>query len=131
MLSHKADEYVPEGSDCAVVPMNQSNKQERSWAEVGEGRAWTKENIVGSDTSPTQRGVTVSQGLDGVNLTMLAPGSNGFVGYGDATLSQKIFDIAKAQSKPVVQPNGMADDLGWKAMLSIERFHRPIVAHRP
>jgi hypothetical protein len=26
-----------------------------------------------------------------------APGSNGFVGYGDATLGKKVLDIAKAQ----------------------------------
>ena len=49
-----------------------------------------------------------------------APGSNGFVGYGDATLSEKVLDIAKAQSEPMVQPDGMADDLGWKAVASIQ-----------
>ena len=30
----------------------------------------------------------------------------------------------------VVQPDGMADDLGWKAMTSIQGFHRSIVADR-
>ena len=45
-----------------------------------------------------------------------APGSNGFVGYGDATLREKIFDIAEAQREPMVQPNGMADHLEWKTM---------------
>ena len=49
-----------------------------------------------------------------------APGSNGFVGYGDAPLSEKVLDIAKAQSEPMVQPDGMADDLGWKAVASIQ-----------
>ena len=48
-----------------------------------------------------------------------APGSNGFVGYGDATLSEQVLDIAKAQSQPMVQPDGMPDDLGWKAVASI------------
>ena len=64
--SHKADMHVSEKSDCAVVPVNQPNKGERSSAEVGEGRAWTKENIVRSNTSPTQSGERVSQGLSGV-----------------------------------------------------------------
>ncbi len=41
-----------------------------------------------------------------------APRSNGFVGYGDATLSEKVLDIAKAQGEPMVQPDGMADDFG-------------------
>ncbi len=59
-----------------------------------------------------------------------APGSNGFVGYGDATLSEKVLDIAKAQSEPMVQPDGKADDLGWKAVASIQGFHRSIVADR-
>jgi RNA-directed DNA polymerase len=64
--SHKADMHVSEKSDCAVVPVNQLNKGESSPAEVGEGRARTKENIVRSNTSPTQSGERVSQGLSGV-----------------------------------------------------------------
>jgi RNA-directed DNA polymerase len=48
------------------TPMNQPNKEEQSSAEVGEGRARTKENIVQSSTSPTQSGERVSQGLRGV-----------------------------------------------------------------
>ena len=60
-----------------------------------------------------------------------APGSNGFVGHGDATLGEKVLDIAKAQSEPMVQPDGMADDLGCKAVASIQGFHRSIVADRP
>ncbi len=59
-----------------------------------------------------------------------APGSNGFVGYGDATLSEKVLDIAKTQREPMVQPNRVTDDLGWKAVTSIQGFHRSIVADR-
>jgi len=55
-----------EESDCAVVPMNQPNKEGQPSAEVGEGRARAKENIVRSHTSPTQSGERVSQGLSGV-----------------------------------------------------------------
>ena len=50
------------------------------------------------------------------------------LGYGDATLSEKVLDIAKAQSEPMVQPDGMADDLGWKAVTPVQGFHRSIVA---
>ena len=46
--------------------MNQPNKGECILAEVGEGRARAKENIVWSYTSPTQSGERVSQGLSGV-----------------------------------------------------------------
>ena len=59
-----------------------------------------------------------------------APGSNGFVGYGDATLRQKVLHVAKAQREPMAQPNGMTDDLGGKAVASIQRFRKPILADR-
>ena len=60
-----------EGSDCAVVPVNQPNKGEPPGrglsAEVGEERARTEENISQTHTNPTQGGKKhVSQGLAGV-----------------------------------------------------------------
>ena len=61
---------------------------------------------------------------------LVAPGSNGFVGFGDATLSEQVLDITKAQSEPMVQPDGMANDLGWEAVASIQGVHRSIVADR-
>src|SRR5215469_2472376 len=64
--SHKVGMHAPEKSDRAAVPMNQPNKGDSIPAEVGEGRARTKENIVPSNTSPTQSGERVSQGLSGV-----------------------------------------------------------------
>src|SRR6266699_6433542 len=64
--SRTADMHALEKSDCAVVPVNQPNKEGRPSAEVGEGRAQTKENIVESHMHPTQSGKRMSQGLDGV-----------------------------------------------------------------
>ncbi len=58
--------HALEKSDCAVVPVNQPNKEGQPSAEVGEGRAQTKENIVQSHMHPTQSGKRMSQGLDGV-----------------------------------------------------------------
>src|SRR5215472_13794294 len=46
--SRTADMHVLEKSDCAVIPVNQPNKGGQPSAEVGEGRAQTKENIVQS-----------------------------------------------------------------------------------
>jgi RNA-directed DNA polymerase len=46
--------------------MNQPNKGGQPSAEAGEGRAWAKENVAQSNTSPTQSGERVSQGLRGV-----------------------------------------------------------------
>ena len=57
-LSRTAGVYVAEESDQAILPTNRPNKEERSSAEVGEGRAWREENVVRSDTSPTQSGTT-------------------------------------------------------------------------
>jgi RNA-directed DNA polymerase len=65
-INRNADVHALEKSHCAVVPVNQPNKGESTSAEVGEGRARTKENIGQSNTSPTQSGERVSQGLGGV-----------------------------------------------------------------
>jgi RNA-directed DNA polymerase len=64
-----ADMDVPEKSDCAVIPMNQSNKGGQSSAEAGEGRAQKRENIAQSHMHPTPSGKRMSQGLDGVRKT--------------------------------------------------------------
>jgi len=64
--SRNADMHVPEKSDCVVQPVNRPNKEGQPSAEVGEGRAQTKENIVQSHMHPTQSGKRMSQGLDGV-----------------------------------------------------------------
>jgi len=64
--SRKPDTNALEESDWAVVPMRQPNKEAQASAEVVEGRAQTKENAAEPDTSPTQSGERVSQGLGGV-----------------------------------------------------------------
>ena len=56
------------------------------------------------------------------------PKSDRFIGNGDAALSQKIFDIAQAQAKSVVEPDGVADDFGRKSISAVARrvpFHPP------
>ena len=65
-INRTADMHVQEKSDCAVVPVNQSNKVAQVAAEAGEERARTKENIVQSHKLPTQSGKGLSQGLHGV-----------------------------------------------------------------
>jgi len=55
-INRTADMHVQEKSDCAVVPVNRSNKEAQASAESGEGRAQTKENIVQSHKLPTQSG---------------------------------------------------------------------------
>src|ERR1017187_1119394 len=65
-LCRTTDRHASEESDCAIVPVNLSNKEEQSSAEMGEGRAQAKENIGPSHTSPTQSGKPVSQGRSGV-----------------------------------------------------------------
>ena len=64
--SHKPDMYAREESDCAAVPVKRPNKEAIVSAEVVEERAQTKENDAGPNTSPTQSGERVSQGLGGV-----------------------------------------------------------------
>src|ERR1700736_3017093 len=50
-----ADMYVPEKSDCVVVPVNQPNKGGQPSAEVGEGRAQAKGNILQSQLGHEKR----------------------------------------------------------------------------
>ena len=45
--------------------------------------------------------------------------ADGFIGDIDATLGQQILDIPKAQRKSEIQPDGILDDLGWKAVAVI------------
>ena len=47
------------------------------------------------------------------------PISNCLVRNAEASLSQQVFDVAKAHREPMVQPDGMADDFSWKTMTSI------------
>ena len=62
-----ADMHALEKSDCAVVPVNQPNKEAKVSAEVGEGRAQLKENIIQPHMLLTQsRNFCMSQRLDGV-----------------------------------------------------------------
>jgi RNA-directed DNA polymerase len=65
-LNRTADVHVQEKSDCAIVPVNWSNKEEESSAEIREGRAQTEKNVEQSHMPPTQSGKGMSQGLNGV-----------------------------------------------------------------
>ena len=47
---------------------------------------------------------------------LLPPLAHGLVGHANPTRRQHFFDHAKAQGKPEIEPNRMADDLGRKAM---------------
>ena len=64
--SHNADMHAVEESDRCVVPVKQPNKEGQPLAEAVEGRRRPKENDAQSNTSPTQSGERVSQGLSGV-----------------------------------------------------------------
>src|SRR5450631_3257097 len=109
--SHNANMHAPEESDCAVVPMNQPNKEEQSSAEVGEGRARAKENIVQSNTSPTQSGERVSQGLAGVRQAAKERRQERFTAllhHASVGLLRDSFYALKRQAAPGV------DGMTWK-----------------
>jgi group II intron reverse transcriptase/maturase len=91
--------------------MNQPNKGEQSSAEVGEGRARIKENIVPSHTSPTQSGERVSQGLSGVRQAAKERKQERFTAllhHLTATLLRDSFYALKRQAAPGV------DGVTWK-----------------
>jgi len=47
---------------------------------------------------------------------LLAPPTNGLIRDDNATFSQKQLNIPQAEAEHVIQPDRMADDLGWKAV---------------
>ena len=109
--SHNADMHAQEKSDCAVIPVNQPNKREKSLAEVGEERARTKENVIQSNTSPTQSGERVSQGLSGVRQAAKERRQERFTAllhHLSAGLLRDSFYALKRQAAPGV------DGVTWK-----------------
>src|SRR6202011_2245623 len=58
--------HIPEESDSGIVPMSQSNKDEKLLAEIEEGRPLIEENTPQPYTRSTQSETRVSQGLEGV-----------------------------------------------------------------
>ena len=104
-LNQKADMNVQEKSDCAVVPVNQSNKEERSSAETGKGRAQTEENIIQSRMRPTQSGKRMFQGLDGVRQAARARKQERFTAllhHLNVGLLRESFYALKRQASPGV-----------------------------
>jgi retron-type reverse transcriptase len=103
--------HAQEKSDCAVIPVNQPNKREKSLAEVGEERARTKENVIQSNTSPTQSGERVSQGLSGVRQAAKERRQERFTAllhHLSAGLLRDSFYALKRQAAPGV------DGVTWK-----------------
>jgi RNA-directed DNA polymerase len=103
--------HVSEESDRAIVPVNLSNKEEETSAEMGEGRARTKENIAPSHTRPTQSGERVSQGLSGVRQVARERRQERFTAllhHMNVNLLRDSFHALKRQAAPGV------DGVRWK-----------------
>ena len=50
-----------------------------------------------------------------------APKSDRFIRDGDPALGKEVLYISKAQTKAMVEPNGVADDLRWKSISAVAR----------
>jgi len=63
-----------------------------------------------------------------------APQTNRLIADDNAALSQKILDVAGTQIEPMVEPNGVLNDLGRKSVAFVKRcgsIHLAIVALPP
>ena len=61
-----------------------------------------------------------------VHTKLPRPLADGLVGDDDSALCQKVFNISEAQTEAVIEPDGMADDLGWESVSAVARclgFH--------
>src|ERR1700682_2268651 len=113
--------HALEESGRTIVPMNQPNKEDLSSAEAGEGRVRAKENIAQSNTSPTQSGERVSQGLRGVREVAKARKQERFTAllhHMNIDLLRDSFYALKRQAAPGVDgvtwqeyENGLEDRL--------------------
>src|SRR6202521_3350929 len=104
-INRTAELNVQEKSDCAVVPVNQPNKEGQPSAGVGEGRAQTEENIVQSHMRPTQSGKSMSQGLNGVRKAAKDRGQERFpalLHHLSVDLLRESFFALKRQASPGV-----------------------------
>ena len=81
---------------------------------------------VAQTTLPSFQGSSVSR------AEFATPLPNRLVGDNDTALSQQILDVAEAEGEPVIQPHGVADNQGWKAVAVVVRLtvHRGIVPER-
>ena len=81
---------------------------------------------VAQTTLPSFQGSSVSR------AEFATPLPNRLVGDNDTALSQQILDVAEAEGEPVLQPHGVADNQGWKAVAVVVRLtvHRGIVPER-
>jgi hypothetical protein len=75
--------------------------------------------IAGLRSSPTQP-------LGEVGTELQAPMPDALMGHNDAAFRQYQLDVAQAEAEHVIQPDGMADDLGRKPM---SRTHGGLVGH--
>jgi len=117
---------VQEKSDCAVVPVNQSNKEAQASAESGEGRAQTKENIVQSHKLPTQSGKGLSQGLHGVRRAASVRKQERFTAllhHLSVALVRESFYALKRQASPGVVQSIFQSDFIILPPHAIEYFH--------
>jgi hypothetical protein len=58
------------------------------------------------------------------------PAADGLIRNINASLSQKVLDVSKAERKSKIQPNGVLDDFNWKAVAVIaEIAHRSLIPH--
>jgi RNA-directed DNA polymerase len=136
-INRTADMHVQEKSDCAVVPVNQSNKEAQASAESGEGRAQTKENIVQSHKLPTQSGKGLSHGLHGVRRAASVRKQERFTAllhHLNIALLRESFYALKRQASPGV--DGMTwqeyeTGLGDRINDLHRRVHRGVYRARP
>jgi hypothetical protein len=50
---------------------------------------------------------------------LAAPLANGFIGHRDPTREEQLFDIAITEAETEAQPDSMADNLGWEAVVLV------------
>src|SRR5271155_2114254 len=64
-----------------------------------------------------------------VETELLTPLTDRFIGYDDAALGEKLFDIPETQAEAMISPHRIADDLGREPIAGVTRaitLHAPV-----
>lgn len=59
-----------------------------------------------------------------------APAADGLITHIDTAFSEGVFDIAKAQGKAEVKPDGIPNNLGWKTMTGVGSLLHPATTRK-
>ena len=95
------------------------------WTQIPVGRSRHRATTRGGGSGRTTP--------NGYGPAQISGGPERLVGHGYTPVSEQVLDVSKAQREPVIEPDGVADNLRWEAMTTVVRLtavHPGILSER-